>query len=188
MKRLDDLLKDRVAIGKISNTHGLDGELKLFPFTNEKRIFNNLKDVLLYNSKTKRFLYAKINSIKKANKVYIIKIVGVETISAAQRYKNFVVYVPQEMLPELDGSEFYYFQLLEKNVYYDDGTYVGKIIDILETGANDVLIIEKKIDKFNKTESLYPLIKENIIKFNKNEEDIIVKRLEWYDDESEDRD
>ncbi|OQY08804.1 MAG: hypothetical protein B6I29_04780 [Marinitoga sp. 4572_148] len=67
MKRLDDLLRDRVAIGKISNTHGLEGELKLFPFTNEKKVFYNLNDVLLYNPKTKRFLYAKIVSIRKAN-------------------------------------------------------------------------------------------------------------------------
>lgn len=188
MKRLDDLLKDRVAIGKISNTHGLEGELKLFPFTNEKKVFYNLNDVLLYNPKTKRFLYAKIVSIRKANKLYIIKIADVENISLAQRYKDFIIYVPKDVLPELDNSEFYYFQMLEKKVFYDDGTYVGKIVDILETGANDVLIIEKEIDRFNKSETLYPLIKQNLLKFSKDDEDIVVKRLEWYEDDTEDRD
>ncbi|WP_129408951.1 ribosome maturation factor RimM [Marinitoga lauensis] len=117
MKRLEDLLKDRVAIGKLSNTHGLEGELKLFPFTNEKKIFNNLMDVLLYNPKTKRFLYAKFDSIRKANKLYIVKIYGVENISTAQRYKDFVVYVSKDILPELSNSEFYYFQLLEKRFF-----------------------------------------------------------------------
>nr|WP_240739337.1 hypothetical protein [Marinitoga lauensis] len=50
------------------------------------------------------------------------------------------------------------------------------------------MIIEKEIDRFNKSETIYPLIKENLIKFNKTDEDIVVKRLEWYEDESEDRD
>ncbi|GAB6188810.1 ribosome maturation factor RimM [Marinitoga arctica] len=188
MKRLDDLLKDRVAIGKLSNTHGLEGELKLFPLTNEKDIFYNLTDVLLYNPKTKRFLYAKINSIRKANKLYIIKIDGVENISTAQRYKDFIIYISKDSLPVLDKDEFYYFQMLGKKVFYDDGTYIGKITDILETGANEVLIIEKEIDRFNKSEILYPLIRKNIVKFSKEEENMVVKRLEWYDDETEDRD
>ncbi|MBM7559895.1 ribosome maturation factor RimM [Marinitoga litoralis] len=188
MKRLEDLLKDKVAIGKISNTHGLGGELKLFPYTNEKKIFNNLTDVLLYNPKTKRFLYAKLDSIRKADKIYIISISGVENISSAQRYKDFIVYIPKEKLPILDNSEFYYFELLEKEVLYEDGESVGKIVDILETGANEVLIIEKQIDRFNKEEILYPLIKENLIKFTKEDDNIVVKRLEWYEDDTEDRD
>ncbi|KLO21770.1 ribosome maturation factor RimM [Marinitoga sp. 1197] len=188
MKRLDDLLKDKIAIGKISNTHGLNGELKLFPYTSEQRIFENLSDVLLYNSKTKRFLYAKLESIRKANKVYIVKIYGVENISSAQRYKDFIIYISEKDLPDLEETEFYYFQLLNKKVFYDDGAYIGKIIDILETGANDVIVIENEINKFEKEEILYPLIKENVVKFDKNADDIIVKRLEWYNDDIEDRD
>lgn len=188
MKRLDDLLKDRIAIGKISNTHGLNGELKLTPYTNEQSVFDSLQDVLLYNPKTKRFLYAKINSIRKANKFYIISFIGVENISSAQRYKDFILYISKEALPELNNNEFYYFQLLEKDVYYDDGTFVGKIVDILETGANEVLIIEKEINKYTKDELLYPLIKNNIVRFNKDENELVIKRLEWYNDNTEDRD
>ncbi|KAF2956429.1 ribosome maturation factor RimM [Marinitoga sp. 38H-ov] len=178
-----------MAIGKISNTHGLNGELKLFPYSNEREIFNNLKDVLLYNPKTKRFLYAKFETIRKADKNYIISISGVENISSAQRYKDFIVYISKENLPTLKNKyEFYYFELLDKEVYYEDGNFVGKIVDILETGANEVLIIEKQIDRFNKEEILYPLIKDNIIKFVKEDDNIVVKRLEWYEDDTEDRD
>ncbi|AEX85208.1 hypothetical protein XO10_03905 [Marinitoga sp. 1135] len=188
MKRLEDLLKDRIAIGEISNTHGLDGRMKLFPLSNEESLFENLTDVLLYNPKTRKFLYAKITEIKKANKLYIIRIAGVENIASAQRYKDFVIYINKNELPELNDDEFYYFELLGKNVYYEDGEYIGKIKDILETGANEVLIIENQINKYEKDETLYPLLKENLISFNKEKDDITVKRLEWYEDDTEDRD
>ncbi|WP_038072715.1 hypothetical protein [Thermotoga sp. TBGT1766] len=55
IRTIQDLLNERVAIGKIVNTHGLKGEVKFFPYTNSEEIVKNLSDVILYNSEKKAF-------------------------------------------------------------------------------------------------------------------------------------
>jgi len=85
---LSELLKDRIAIGQIVNTHGLKGEVKLYPYTNQKTVLMNLSEVLLYDQKRKRYLLAKVKNVRKGPKTYLVKFEGIESIEDAEKLKG----------------------------------------------------------------------------------------------------
>jgi len=174
IRTLKDLLNDRIAIGKIVNTHGLKGEVKFYPYTNLEHVVRNLTNVVLFNAEKKLFYNLDVESVRKANKFFLIKFRTVNTIEEAEKIKGCEVYIKYEELPSLKEDEYYFFEILDCEVSYESGEVVGKVVDILETGANDVLVIKK-----GKRETLIPMTKDHVLNIDKKGKKIIVKNVEW---------
>ncbi|MGM0640706.1 MAG: ribosome maturation factor RimM [Thermotogota bacterium] len=179
MKRLDNLLDNKISIGRIVNNHGLDGLVKFMPFTNIGEMVFNLEEITLYNPENKKFFMSKVEEVKPLNRFFVLKLSGLKSIEDAKKMMGFQVYVPYEDLPELDEDEYYIFQLMNSEVYYEDGEYIGVVEDILETGANDVIQIKSKDGE----EVLIPLVKDYIIDYDLENKKITTKRIEYYDED-----
>ncbi|ADA67325.1 MAG: Ribosome maturation factor RimM [Thermotoga sp. 47_83] len=174
IRTIQDLLDERVAIGKIVNTHGLKGEVKFFPYTNSEEIVKNLSDVILYNSEKKAFYNLTVESVRRMNKLFLIRFKSIDTIEAAEKIKGCEVFVKYEELPKLNEDEYYFYEILDCDVFYESGENVGKVVDIIETGSNDVLVVRKK-----KKETLIPMTKDCIVEIDKGAKRIIAKEMEW---------
>ena len=173
-----DFLKELIPIGKILKTHGLRGELKVLPLTNIDEIFENLKDVILCNPKTKGSFPLKVEKVRKFNRFLLVKFEGLGSISDVERFRNFQMLIKKSDLPKLGENEYYFFQLVDCEVFYNNGEYVGKVIDVIETGSNDVLVVKKDGEKES---TLIPVIKDYMEKMDLEDKKIIVREIEWYE-------
>lgn len=177
IKTLQELLKDKIAVGIIGKTHGLEGELKLHPFTNVPEIIESLTEVILYNEKNKVFLLAKIVNMRLGNGVYLIKVKGIENVENAKKLSGSKVFIDKNELPPIKNDEYYFFEIINSDVFDEDGNLVGRVDEIIQTGSNDVLVLNKDTEN----EILIPVINDYILSIDKSNKKIIVKLPEWLD-------
>jgi len=177
MKRLENLLDDKISIGRIINNHGLDGLVKFMPFTNIVEMVFGLDEITLYNPENKEFFMSRVEEVKPLNRFFVLKLSGLKSIEDAKKMMGFQIYVPYEDLPELGEDEYYMFQLMNSKVYYEDGEYIGVVEDVMETGSNDVIQIK------GEEEVLIPLIKDYIVNLDLDNKKIVTKRIEYYEED-----
>ncbi|WP_448374735.1 ribosome maturation factor RimM [Fervidobacterium sp.] len=176
MRKVDELLKDKVPLGVLSNTHGLKGDLKLYLFTNVLDIVSKLTEVVAYNESQKKFAYIKIESVRRAKDHFIVHVTGVNTISEAEKLKGFVLFVDRAFFPKSKDGEYYFFELLNCEVYDENEVFLGVVEDIIETGNNDVIVV-----RMDKKEILIPVIERYISNIDKEGKKIHVRMPEWFE-------
>lgn len=150
---MEDLLK----VGVITTTHGVRGEAKVYPTTDEPERFLELDYVLLDTGRELRKL--EIKNVKFFKNLVILKFKGVDNINDIEKYKGRDLWIPREEGQELEEDEYYIADLLGMSVVLEDGQKFGTLKDVMETGANDVYII----DSAEHGEVLLPAIKECIL-------------------------
>ena len=150
---MEDLLK----VGVITTTHGVRGEVKVYPTTDEPERFLELDYVLLDTGRELRKL--EIKNVKFFKNLVILKFKGVDNINDIEKYKGRDLWIPREEGQELEEDEYYIADLLGMSVVLVDGQEFGTLKDVMETGANDVYII----DSAEHGEVLLPAIKECIL-------------------------
>lgn len=149
---MEDLLK----VGVITTTHGVRGEVKVFPTTDAER-FMELEYVILDTVREKRELT--IQNVKFFKNLVILKFEGIDNINDIEKYKGKELWVPREEAQELDEDEYYIGDLIGMDVLLEDGTRFGSLKDVMETGANDVYVVETEEGK----EVLLPAIHDCIM-------------------------
>lgn len=149
-------MTDLFRVGVIANTHGVRGEVKVFPTTQEPERFKKLKDVILDTGKEKIDL--EVKSVRFFKNLVIVKFKGIDNINDIEKYKGHDLWIPREEGQELDEDEYYIADLLGLRVILDDGTEFGTLKNVMETGANDVYIIDTNAHG----EVLVPAIRECI--------------------------
>ena len=150
---MEDLLK----VGVITTTHGVRGEVKVYPTTDGPERFLELDYVLLDTGKELRKL--EIKNVKFFKNLVILKFKGVDNINDIEKYKGRDLWIPREEGQELEEDEYYIADLLGMSVVLEDGQEFGTLKDVMETGANDVYII----DSAEHGEVLLPAIRECIL-------------------------
>ena len=150
---MEDLLK----VGVITTTHGVRGEVKVFPTTDDVERFLELEYVLLDTGRELRRL--DIKNVRFFKNLVILKFDGIDNINDIEKYKGKDLWIPREEAQELGEDEYYIADLQGLNVVLEDGTEFGTLCDVMETGANDVYII----DSNEHGEVLLPAIKECIL-------------------------
>jgi len=146
-----------VNIGKIIGTYGYQGRVKVESLSDFPERFLGLKRVFL-DLKGKPEEY-EIEDIKNSKpNLVILKFKGIDSKEEAQRLKSAFLQVPEDEVYPLPEGYYYHFQLIGLQVWDSDNNYLGVLKEILETGANDVYIVEKEDSK----ELLLPAIKEVI--------------------------
>ena len=149
-------MEDFLKVGVITTTHGVRGEVKVYPTTDEPERFLELDHVLLDTGKEFRDL--EIKNVRFFKNLVILKFKGIDNINDIEKYKGHDLWIPREEGQELDEDEYYIADLLGLHVILDDGTEFGTLKNVMETGANDVYIIDTNAHG----EVLVPAIRECI--------------------------
>ena len=160
-------MEDKFEIGKIVNTFGIKGEVKILPYTEDVNSFKKMKYIYVNDLKIK------IQSVKFHKNFVILKLEGIEDMTSAENLRNSIIKIERkkEKLPE---NTYYIKDLIGLEVITDDdGNTLGVVKDIYNTGANDIYTIETKEGK----EILLPAIKEVIKEVDIENRKIIVHIL-----------
>lgn len=150
-------MEQLLQVGVISSTHGVRGEVKVFPTTDDVKRFKKLKKVILDTGKEQ--LPLEIEGVKFFKQFVILKFRGIDNINDIEKYKGRDLWIPREEAQELDEDEYYIADLLGMKVLLEDGSEFGTLKNVMETVANDVYIV----DSVEHGEVLLPAIKECIL-------------------------
>ncbi len=148
---------DLFKVGVITNAHGVHGEVKVFPTTDDVKRFKKAKELLLDNGKEIKTV--KLSSVKFFKQFVIIKFDGIDDMDTALTFKNNELLVTRENAVKCAKDEYFIADLIGLNVCDEFNAPVGVISNVFQTGANDVYEIEKE----DKTTFLIPAIKECIL-------------------------
>ncbi len=144
-------------VGVISSTHGIRGEVKVFPTTDDVKRFKKLKNVILDTGK--EHLNLEVEGVKFFKQFVILKFKGIDNINDIEKYKGKDLLVDRANAVKLRKDEYFVVDLIGLEVFTEDGEKFGTMKDVLETGANDVYII----DSLNHGEVLIPAIKQCVL-------------------------
>ncbi|MCI8379394.1 MAG: ribosome maturation factor RimM [Lachnospiraceae bacterium] len=132
-------MEDLFRVGVIANTHGIRGEVKVFPTTDDPKRYEWLKEVLLDTGKEK--LPLEISRVRFFKNLVIVKFKGIDNINDIEKYKGSDLFVTRENAVPLEEDEYYIADIIGAAVYTEDGEEFGILKDVLETGANLVYVI-----------------------------------------------
>ena len=150
---MEDLLK----VGVITTTHGVRGEVKVFPTTDDAERFLDIEYVLLDTGKELRRL--NIQNVKFFKNLAILKFEGIDNINDIEMYKGRELWIPREEAQELGEDEYYVADLIGLEVLLENWEKFGVLRDVMETGANDVYIV----DRVDGEEILLPAIHDCVL-------------------------
>ncbi|MBQ8233520.1 MAG: ribosome maturation factor RimM [Lachnospiraceae bacterium] len=150
-------MEDRLQVGVITSTHGVRGEVKVFPTTDDPNRFKRLKEVILDTGKEE--LVLEIEGVKFFKQFVILKFKGFDNINDIEKYRQKSLYVTRKNAVRLKRDEYFIADLIGLKVLDEQEAQIGVLKDVMETGANDVYIIEMTDGR----ELLLPAIKQCIL-------------------------
>ncbi len=159
-------------IGQIVNTFGIKGQVKVTPFTDDIRRFDELKTILVEKNGKKQV--KEIEDVKYHKNMVLIKFKGIEDINMAETLRNAYLKIKREEARKLPQDTYYIADLLGLSVYTDEGEYLGKVDDIYSTKAHDIYVVKNEEGK----QILLPGRKEVIQQVDLDQEKITVHLLE----------
>ncbi len=164
---------DEVYIGRIANTHGIRGMVKVLPTTDDMTRFELLKEVTVETAKGENRVL-KIASVKYQKNLVLIQFEEINTMDEALLLKQGIVKIPRDKALPLGMDEYYIQDLEGIDVFDDKGERLGKIADVIFTGSNDVYVV----DDGSRHGLLLPAIKECILKVDLAERRMTVHMME----------
>ncbi len=129
-------------VGVITTTHGLKGEVKVYPTTDSPERFCDLDEVLLRAGKSEMMLH--VEDVRFFKNLVIVKFKEFNRIEDVENLRQAELYVSRENAVPLEEGEYYIGDLIGMEVYKDDGELLGILDDVIETGANDVYSVNSK--------------------------------------------
>lgn len=162
--------------GKIVNTHGLRGEVKVVPWTDYPEDFEDIEYVYVKRKTGDEKLT--VSSIKYQKNNLIVKFAEIKDINEAEKYKNQVLYVEREMLGELPEGVYYIADLIGLAVVDENGEEIGKIADVFNTGANDIYDVKRE----GKKNLLIPVIDEVVKEIDLENKIVRIEMMEGLDE------
>lgn len=144
-------------VGVISSTHGVRGEVKVYPTTDDVKRFKKLKEVILDTGREQKLL--EIETVKFFKQFVILKFKGIDSINDIEKYKGKSLLVDREHAVKLKKDEYFIADMIGMRVVTEAGQAFGTLKEVIETGANDVYIIDTK----EHGEVLVPAIKQCIL-------------------------
>lgn len=159
-------------IGQIVNTFGINGMVKVKPFTDDIKEFEYLKKIYIENKNSKKEY--QIEEVKYHKDMVMLKLKGVDKIEEAEKLRNHFITIPREDAIPLNEGEYYIVDLLDSEVYTEDGSKLGILEDIFNTGSNDIYVVRDELGK----QILLPAIEEVIKEIDIHNKKIIVHLIE----------
>ena len=165
-------MEKQLQVGVISSTHGVRGEVKVFPTTDDVTRFRQLKTVYLDTGR--EMLPLEIQNVKFFKQFAILKFKGIDNINDIEKYRGKSLMIDREDAVDLDEDEYFIADMIGMKVCTEDGSEFGTLKDVMETGANDVYII----DSLEHGEVLIPAIRECILDVDMDEERMTIHLME----------
>lgn len=136
-------MEELFQVGSITQTHGIRGEVKVFPLTDDISRFKNMKNLLLDGGK-EGYISLEVENVRPQKNLVILKFKGIDNINDIEKYKGHGLFVTKENRVKLKKDEYFIADLIGCEVYTDENPddKFGTISDVMETGANDVYEIE----------------------------------------------
>lgn len=161
-----------VSIGQIINTHGVKGELKIYPLTDDIKRFRKLKEVMI-DGEVRTVSWCKLQ-----NDLVILKIEGIETIEQAVKFKGKYLEVTREDAVKLPEGRYFVADVIGCSVVDTEGKELGKVFDVIFTGSNDVYWVKEG------KELLIPALEHIVVDINVDDKIMTIRPVgEWnYED------
>lgn len=160
-------MEDFFRVGVIANTHGIRGEVKIFPTTDDVKRFDYLKEAYIDAGKEK--IKVEVSNVRYFKNLVIVKFKDIDNINDIERYKGKDLLVTRENALPLEEGEYYFADIIGANVYTEDGILFGSLEDVIETGANLVYSVQHE-----GKEVLLPVIDDCVKEVNVEEKKVIV--------------
>ncbi len=158
-----------IQVGKIVNTHGIRGDVKVLPLTDDVKRFEDLKHVFIGDEKLK----LDITKVAYVKGNVLLKFRQYDNINDVEKFKNSMVFIDEKDKIKLPEDSFFLNDIIGIEVYLEDDTHLGTIKDILQPGANDVYVV-----KNGSNEYLIPAIKNVVKKVDIDEKKMVIAPLE----------
>ena len=158
-------------IGQIVNTFGIKGQVKVMPYTDDIKRFDELKQI--YIDKKNQLQLFQIEQVSYHKDMVILKLKGIDTIEEAEKYRNCYLKIDRKDAKKLPEGTYYIADLLGLEVYTNDGKELGKLVDIYNSGSCDIYVVKddngkqillpniqdlkKEIDLVNEKIVVYPI-------------------------------
>ena len=159
-------------IGQIVNTFGIKGFVKVNPWVNDVTRFDDLKKVYIKIRKEEKML--EIEEVKYHKNQVLLKFKGVENVEQAEMLRNAILEIDRKDAIPLEEGEYFIADLLESEVYTDEGEKLGILEDIFNTGSNDIYVVKNELGK----SILLPRIKDVFKEIDVENKKIIVHLIE----------
>ncbi len=170
-------MENLLEIGKIVNTHGLRGEVKVVPWTDTPDDFEAVSNVFI---KIKReYKPLTVQSVRYQKNNLIVKFKEFDNINDVEGFKGMTLYCHRDELGELPEGVYYIVDLIGLDVVTEDGNHVGVIADVFNTGANDIYDVKRE----GKKNLLLPVIDEVVKEIDMEKRQVTVNIMEGLDDE-----
>lgn len=153
-------MEDMLQVGVITSTHGVRGEVKVFPTTDDAKRFKRLKEVIVDTGKEQVPL--EIEGVKFFKNMVILKFKGIDNINDVEKYRQKRLLVTRKNAVRLSRNEYFIADLIGLSVRNEENQEIGEITDVMSTGANDVYVIAMKDGR----ELLLPAIKQCVLNVN----------------------
>lgn len=158
----------KINIGKVVTTHGVRGEIKVYPHTNVDKMFDKLKKIYVGDEEKK------VIAVKYAKGCPVIKLDGILTVEMAKELVGRQIFAEEKDLPKLEENSYYLKDIIGLTAVDETGSEIGKITDVIFTGANDVYEITTPEER----EILVPAVKEFVLKISLENKTVTVKLIE----------
>ena len=161
-------MQKRLEVGQIVNTFGIKGEVKVVPFTDDIKRFDELKNVYVKTKKESK--QYKVENVKYHKNMVLIKLEGINNVESAEILRNAFLEIDRKDAVPLEEGTYFIADLIGLEVYTEEGKLLGKVDDIYNTGSNDIYVVKDELGK----QILLPGIKEVIKEVMLEQEKIIV--------------
>lgn len=161
-----DATSHLISIANIVGVYGIKGWLKIRINLEDPASLTSLKPQQLIDPRGNVVRPVQVTNVRSQGKGFIAKLDGVDDRNAAELLRGYCIHVPESSLPGLGDGEFYWRELISCRVELDCGDQVvclGRVDHLIETGANDVLVVRATEDSIDDRERLIPWLEDDVI-------------------------
>ena len=162
-----------ISVGKILKPHGLKGDLKVLLLTDhpEQRFLAGNKLFVETSDSVRKYTVERSKHFKQ--NMILLKLVNIDSGDDAEGLSGTYLTIPENEIAPLESGRFYIFQIIGLNVYEETGEYLGKVLEVRQTGGNDIYIIQDNHEQ----ELLIPALKEVVKKVDVDNKTMVVSLL-----------
>ena len=161
-------------VGKIVNTQGIKGEIRVISSTDFPEERFRKGNILYIEVAPNDLIEVKVSSHRLHKNFHLLTFAGLNNINDVEKYKGKMLKISEDQLNDLDEGEFYYHEIIDCEVFTEDGEKLGAIKEILSPGANDVWVVRRKGEK----DLLLPYIEDVVKEVDVKNKKVIVHLME----------
>ncbi|RGF51023.1 MULTISPECIES: ribosome maturation factor RimM [unclassified Eubacterium (in: firmicutes)] len=150
-------MEQYLRVGVITNSHGIKGEVKVFPTTDDIKRFDYLEEAVIDTGK--EYINVNVTGVKYFKNMVILKFKQYDNINDILKFKGLDLLVSRENAIPLGEDEHFIVDLIGCNVVDEEKNYIGELVDVMETGANGVYVVKTPEGR----EVLFPVIEQCVL-------------------------